>query len=268
MRVNCEAAIQHLNKMDRWEQQSKFAILSKFTVLRCSSFPLWCPNPWLQPPQPDKPPWLCSRAESGPQTPHWHNTCNNGLEAALTPGCILSSGAVAAPNLVVLPQHEGLVDQGRVALEAAEAVVVPVAVLEVQLLEWTDRKGGSEGLRSFSLPLSSPKAKLLSCQPGQQRIDLLFLSLSDWVGRATAPLQALKGRTFNQTHWHNHIHFGLSGGQKMIQINGLEIWSSASVGFLGSYSPSSSGVHYYHHKHLSGPEGNMLITSVISYFYT
>lgn len=61
-------------------------------------------------------------------------SCNNGLEAALTPGCILSSSAVAAPNLVVLPQHEGLVDQGCVALEAAEAVVVPVAVLEMQLL--------------------------------------------------------------------------------------------------------------------------------------
>lgn len=66
---------------------------------------------------------------------HWHSTCNNGLEAALTPGCILSSSAIAAPNLVVLPQHEGLVDQGCVALEAAEAVVVPVAVLEMQLLE-------------------------------------------------------------------------------------------------------------------------------------
>lgn len=57
------------------------------------------------------------------------------LEAALTPGCILSGSAVATPNLVVLPQHEGLIDQGRIALEAAEAVVMPVPVLEMQLLE-------------------------------------------------------------------------------------------------------------------------------------
>lgn len=30
-------------------------------------------------------------------------SCNNRLEAALTPGCILSGSAVATPNLVVLP---------------------------------------------------------------------------------------------------------------------------------------------------------------------
>lgn len=59
-------------------------------------------------------------------------------------------------------------------------------------------------------------------------MDLLFLSLSDSEGRATAPLQALKGRTFYQTHWHNHIHFGLSVGQKMLQANSSDIRSSAS----------------------------------------
>lgn len=62
-------------------------------------------------------------------------TCDDRLEAALTPGCLVSGSAVATPDLVVLPQHEGLIDQGRVALEAAEAAVMPVTVLEMQLLE-------------------------------------------------------------------------------------------------------------------------------------
>lgn len=61
-------------------------------------------------------------------------SCDDRLEAALTPGCLVSGSAVATPDLVVLPQHEGLVDQGRVALEAAEAAVMPVTVLEMQLL--------------------------------------------------------------------------------------------------------------------------------------
>lgn len=33
-----KAVFQHLNKMVKWEQQSKF------TVLRCFRLPLWCPN--------------------------------------------------------------------------------------------------------------------------------------------------------------------------------------------------------------------------------
>lgn len=61
-------------------------------------------------------------------------TCNNGLQASLAAGRLLQGGAFAAPHLVVLLQHEGLVHQRCVALEAAEAGVMPVAVLEMQLL--------------------------------------------------------------------------------------------------------------------------------------
>ena len=60
-------------------------------------------------------------------------TCYNGLEAALALGVVLPSGALVAQDLVVLG-HEGLTGQGLEALRAAEAGVVPVAVLVVHLL--------------------------------------------------------------------------------------------------------------------------------------
>uniref|UniRef100_A0A2D4J3K5 Secreted protein n=1 Tax=Micrurus lemniscatus lemniscatus TaxID=129467 RepID=A0A2D4J3K5_MICLE len=61
-------------------------------------------------------------------------TCHNGLLAAFAFRSILVGGAFVTPHLVVLLQHEGLVHQRCGTLEAAETVVVPVAVLEVQLL--------------------------------------------------------------------------------------------------------------------------------------
>lgn len=60
-------------------------------------------------------------------------TCHDGLEAALALGGVLPSGALVAQDLVVLG-HEGLIGQGAEALGAAEAGVVPVAVLVVHLL--------------------------------------------------------------------------------------------------------------------------------------
>lgn len=61
-------------------------------------------------------------------------TCHNGLLAAFALRRILVGGTLVAPHLVVLLQHEGLIHQRCVTLEAAETVVVPVAVLEMQLL--------------------------------------------------------------------------------------------------------------------------------------
>lgn len=61
-------------------------------------------------------------------------TCNDGLQTSLAAGRLLQGGAFAAPHFVVLLQHEGLVHQRCVALEAAEAGVMPIAVLEMQLL--------------------------------------------------------------------------------------------------------------------------------------
>ena len=60
-------------------------------------------------------------------------TCHDRLEAALALGGVLPSGALVAQDLVVLG-HEGLIGQGAEALGAAEAGVVPVAVLVVHLL--------------------------------------------------------------------------------------------------------------------------------------
>lgn len=60
-------------------------------------------------------------------------SCYDGLEAALALGVVLPSGALVAQDLVVLG-HEGLTGQGLEALGAAEAGVVPVAVLVVHLL--------------------------------------------------------------------------------------------------------------------------------------
>lgn len=59
--------------------------------------------------------------------------CHDGLEAPLALGGILASGALVAQDLVVLG-HKGLIGQGVKALGAAEAGVVPVAVLVVHLL--------------------------------------------------------------------------------------------------------------------------------------
>lgn len=61
-------------------------------------------------------------------------TCHDRLEAPLALGGILPSGALVAKDLVVLG-HKGLVGQGVKALGTAEAGVMPVAVLIVNLLE-------------------------------------------------------------------------------------------------------------------------------------
>lgn len=70
-------------------------------------------------------------------------TCHDGLEAPLALGGILASGALVAQDLVVLG-HKGLIGQGVKALGAAEAGVVPVAVLVVHLLG-TEHRGWPSG---------------------------------------------------------------------------------------------------------------------------
>lgn len=62
-------------------------------------------------------------------------TCHDGFLATLADGGALDGAAGAAPHFVLLLQHEGLVHQGGVAFEAAEAGVVPVPILEMQLLQ-------------------------------------------------------------------------------------------------------------------------------------
>lgn len=60
----------------------------------------------------------------------WHDH----LVAGLAPVAILAGATRATHDLAVVPGTEGLVSQGLVALGTAEAVLVPVTVLMVQLL--------------------------------------------------------------------------------------------------------------------------------------
>lgn len=60
-------------------------------------------------------------------------SCHNGLEATLALGGVLPCGALVAQDLVVLG-HESFIGQGVQALGAAEAGVMPVAVLIMYLL--------------------------------------------------------------------------------------------------------------------------------------
>lgn len=62
------------------------------------------------------------------------STCHNGLEAPFAPGGVLPSGALVAQDLAILG-HKGLTGQGVKALGAAEAGVVPVAILIMHLLD-------------------------------------------------------------------------------------------------------------------------------------
>lgn len=62
------------------------------------------------------------------------STCHNGLEAPFAPGGVLPSSALVAQDLAILG-HKGLTGQGVKALGTAEAVVVPVAILIMHLLD-------------------------------------------------------------------------------------------------------------------------------------
>lgn len=77
----------------------------------------------------------------------------------------LRSGALAAPHLVVLFQHEGLVHQRGVALDAAEAGVMPVAVFEMQLLQTGGGGGMDEWICLVPLLLGFSGALLSSAAP-------------------------------------------------------------------------------------------------------
>ena len=80
--------------------------------------------------------------------PTWHDH----LVAGLAPVAILAGATRATHDLAVVPGAEGLVSQGLVALGTAEAVLVPVTILMVQLL---DREEGGKGVRcihSHGLP--------------------------------------------------------------------------------------------------------------------
>lgn len=88
--------------------------------------------------------------------PTWHDH----LVAGLAPVAILAGATLATHDLAVVPGTEGLVSQGLVALGTAEAVLVPVTVLMVQLL---DREEGGKGVRcihSHGLPTHLIKLRL------------------------------------------------------------------------------------------------------------
>ena len=61
-------------------------------------------------------------------------TWQDHLVATLATVAILAGAALAAHDLAVVPRVEGLAGQRVVALGAAEAVLVPVAVLVGELL--------------------------------------------------------------------------------------------------------------------------------------
>jgi len=65
------------------------------------------------------------------RTPTWHDH----LVAALATVAVLPGATLATHYLAIVAGVEGLAGQGLVALGTAEAVLVPVAVLMVQLLK-------------------------------------------------------------------------------------------------------------------------------------
>lgn len=66
----------------------------------------------------------------------WHHH----LVASLAAVSVRAGAALAAHDLAVVAGAEGLVGQRRVALGATEAVLVPVAILVVQLLNGRERR--------------------------------------------------------------------------------------------------------------------------------
>lgn len=68
------------------------------------------------------------------RSPTWHDH----LVAALATVAVLYGAAFATHDLAVVAGVEGLRGQALVALSAAEAALVPVAVLVVQLLQHTE----------------------------------------------------------------------------------------------------------------------------------
>lgn len=109
-------------------------------------------------------------------------TCHNGLQTAFASRSILIGGAFIAPHLVVLLQHEGLIHQRRVTLEAAETVVVPVAVLEMQLLGI-----GPDGLPALGAGVG---AELLKALDAAMAAFLLHILLSVQWGAAIMAIKA------------------------------------------------------------------------------
>lgn len=73
------------------------------------------------------------------------HTWHDHLVAALAPVAVLPRAALAAHYLAIVAGSEGLAGQRLVALGAAEAVLVPVAVLMVQLLGADTRHRVSRG---------------------------------------------------------------------------------------------------------------------------
>lgn len=71
--------------------------------------------------------------------PTWHDH----LVAALAPVAILPGATLATHYLAIVSRAEWLAGQGLVALGAAETVLVPVAVLMVQLLRGGETKRGT-----------------------------------------------------------------------------------------------------------------------------
>ena len=71
-------------------------------------------------------------------------TWQDHLVATLATVAILAGAALAAHDLAVVPSVEGLAGQRGVALGAAEAVLVPVAVLVGELLDKQSEERGEE----------------------------------------------------------------------------------------------------------------------------
>lgn len=91
--------------------------------------------------------------------PTWHDH----LVAGLAPVAILAGATLATHDLAVVPGAEGLVGQGLVALGAAEAVLMPVAVLMVQLLDRKEGRGsGVRHINTHGLHTHLIKLRLIS----------------------------------------------------------------------------------------------------------